>query len=198
MSRGRVRPGRRVDAADFVDVRLSAALTRAQAAQLLRVSVRTLRNWEQGKARVPYSAYALLRIHGGYALPGEAWQGWRIRGDALYSPEGLAFRASDAAWWSLTCAMARQWREMREQGAVAALPTIRPSNLRRRVLRPRHKAARRAPRAVLRLLGQSVPRGVGSANGISSPRIWWRRRMLAALRGRKRPVPSNTGLLSHG
>jgi len=109
-----------------MDVRLLAALTRAQAAQLLCVTVRTLRNWEQGKARVPYSAYALLRIHGGYALPGEAWQGWCIRGDALYSPEGLAFRASDAAWWSLTCAMARQWLQMREQGAAALLPTLPP------------------------------------------------------------------------
>lgn len=175
-----------------------AALTRAQAAQLLRVTVRTLRNWEQGKARVPYSAYALLCIHGGYALPGEAWAGWRIRGDALYSPEGLAFRASDAAWWSLTCAMAREWLQMREQGAAAPLPNLHPSNSRRRVLRPRHMAARRAPRGVLRLLAQSVPRGVGSATGISSPRIWWRRRVLAALRGRKRPVPSNTGLLCNG
>ncbi len=66
-----------------------AALTCSQAAQLLRVTVRTVRNWEQGKARVPYSAFEFLRISSGYALPGAPWVGWSIRGDALYSPEGL-------------------------------------------------------------------------------------------------------------
>lgn len=171
MSRGAARPGYRVDAADFVDVRLLAALTRAQAAHLLRVTVRTLRNWEQGKVRVPYSAYALLRIHGGYALPGEAWQGWRIRGDALYSPEGLAFRASDAAWWSLTCAMARQWLQMRQQGAAASLPTLRPSNPLRRVLRRRHAPARGATRWTGRALARPGRRGVASANRISRLRL---------------------------
>lgn len=89
MSRGRARPGCRVDAAAFVEARLLAGLTCSQAAQLLRVTVRTVRNWEQGKARVPYSAFEFLRISSGYALPGAPWVGWSIRGDALYSPEGL-------------------------------------------------------------------------------------------------------------
>lgn len=84
---------------------------------LLGVTQRTLSNWERGRARVSYSAYELLRILGGYALPGKAWAGWSIRGDALYSPEGLAFRAHEAAYWSLTCSMARDWQRQYYEAA---------------------------------------------------------------------------------
>lgn len=95
--------------------RLKAAMTRDQAAAVLGVAPKTVRNWEAGRSRVPYSAFKLLRILGGYALPGQAWHGFYLRGDTLWSPEGKAFQAADLAWWGLTVAMARSFRERRRQ-----------------------------------------------------------------------------------
>jgi transcriptional regulator with XRE-family HTH domain len=98
----------RVDAEDFIMQRLKAALTREQAAALLRVSERTVRNWEQQRTAIPYAAYRLIGIEAGYDLPGDAWRGFQLRGDTIWSPEGKAFSAFDLAWWSLTCALARE------------------------------------------------------------------------------------------
>lgn len=53
-----------------------------------------------------------MRILRGYELPGHYWKGYRLVGDTLWSPEGKAFRASDQRWWSLTVAMAREFRAM--------------------------------------------------------------------------------------
>jgi transcriptional regulator with XRE-family HTH domain len=83
-----------------------------EAAKLLRVSERTVQYWESGRVRVPYSAYKLMRLLRGYELPGAAWRGYRLTGDTLWSPEGLAFKAADHRWWSLTCRMADQFRAM--------------------------------------------------------------------------------------
>ena len=109
----KLRSGRRewqtVSGVEFKDARIEGGLSRQQAARVLHVSDRTIRNWEIPNRRVPRLAHQLLRIHYCYELPGEAWRGWRLVGDRLYSPERLAFAAHEAAWWSLTCAMARQW-----------------------------------------------------------------------------------------
>ena len=85
-------------------------LTIEQAAKLLRVSERTLHNWEAGRVRIPYAAYKLIRILRGYELPGDAWKGYRLIGDTLWSPENLPFKAADARWWSLTVCMAHEYR----------------------------------------------------------------------------------------
>lgn len=98
-----------ISGASFKDARLIAGYTREQAARLLFVSERTVRNWEAGRRGVPYSAYKLVKILSGYELPGEAWQGWCLRGGALWSPEQRAFRPHELGWWGLTCAMARSW-----------------------------------------------------------------------------------------
>jgi hypothetical protein len=95
----------------FREARLIAALTRVQAAVWLGVTVRTVRNWENDRTRVPFSAFKLLRVLSGYALPHDAWRGWCVRGDTLFSPEQKAFRPHDFNWWGLTVAMARAWRQ---------------------------------------------------------------------------------------
>lgn len=76
----------------------------------MRVSTRTLHNWEAGRVRIPYAAYKLIRILRGYELPGHAWKGYRLIGDTLWSPENLPFHAADARWWSLTVQMAHEYR----------------------------------------------------------------------------------------
>lgn len=110
-----------VTASRFRDARALCCLTVVEAAKLLRVTERTIQNWESGSVRVPYAPYKLMRILRGYELPGEPWRGYRLRGDTLWSPEGLAFRASDHRWWSLTCRMAAEFRTIMAARRVADL-----------------------------------------------------------------------------
>ena len=77
----------------------------------------------------------------GYALPGDAWRGWTIHGDTLWSPEGKPFRAHEMAWLSLTFAMARNWRRGYEERFQAALlsgsrPRGAPADAVERLRRP--------------------------------------------------------------
>ncbi|MFN3842515.1 MAG: VC1465 family Xer recombination activation factor [Rehaibacterium terrae] len=82
----------------------------AQRARLLRVCPRTVRNWEAGRTRIPYAAFKPMRLLRGFELPGDAWRGWRLIGDTLWSPEGHGFRAGDHAWWSLLVRQAAAFR----------------------------------------------------------------------------------------
>ena len=104
-----------------------------EAGKVFRVSERTVRNWEAGRVGIPYAAFKLLRILRGYELPGQAWKGYRLKGDTLWSPEGKAFKASDHTWWSLTVGMAREFRrimaarrskEGKDGGVADACPTL--------------------------------------------------------------------------
>ena len=114
----------------FRDFRWTANLSVADAAKLLRVSERTIHNWEAGRVRIPYAAYKLLRIVRGGQFAHPAWRGWFVRGDTLWSPENHGFRPSDSSWWSLLIRQAHQFRCMvREQaktpcvaGGEAAAP----------------------------------------------------------------------------
>lgn len=99
--------------------RLHAGLTRKATADTLRVSERTVRNWEAGRAAVPYSAFKLLCIMGG-ELPGDHWRGFVLRGDTLWSPEGKAFTCYELAYWGLTCEIART--HLQSVGIASALP----------------------------------------------------------------------------
>lgn len=113
---------RYIDTEKFRMERLKARMTRRDAARVLGVTLKTIRNWEAGRSRVPYSAFKLLRILGGYALPGQAWRGFYLRGDTIWSPEGRSFQAADLAWWGLTVAMARSFRERSRSVQPSPLP----------------------------------------------------------------------------
>lgn len=53
-----------------------------------------------------------------------------IRGDTLWSAEEKPFRACDLAWWSLTVAMARDWKRLhRERMAGSNEPTSKEKAL---------------------------------------------------------------------
>jgi transcriptional regulator with XRE-family HTH domain len=108
-----VKRGRRltfVDGAGFKEARLVAGLTRHEAAAAVGVTERTIRNWEARRVRVPYSAFRLMRIASGYALPDKDWAGWCLRRGVLWSPSGQAFDAGGMGYLSLVFRMARQWR----------------------------------------------------------------------------------------
>ena len=84
-------------------------MSREVCATALGVEVRTVRNWETGRTRIPYAAFKLLRLLSGGELPGAAWEGFFVRGNVLYSPEGKAFTAGELAYLSNVFAMARFW-----------------------------------------------------------------------------------------
>lgn len=92
-------------------------IDRAAAAQLLRVSERTLHNWESGKHEIPYSAYKLLRLLSFSEMPGKAWEGWHFAAGRLWSPEGYAFRPEDSQWWSALCRRASLFHVLAKENA---------------------------------------------------------------------------------
>lgn len=100
----------------FKAARLDLRMTHQDCAKLLRVSVRTLQNWEASAVRIPHAAYKLLRTISSGKHLGPEWRDFWIRGDTLYTPEGHRFRAGDLAWWSLLIRQAEAFREiMRER-----------------------------------------------------------------------------------
>lgn len=121
----------------FREARLSCFLTIQGCADLLRVSVRTVQNWETGKARIPYAAFKLMRVLRGGKLLGPEWHGFIVRQDKLITPEGHSVEASDLGWWTLLVRRAREFgnarRQLREvqdasSAAAAAVRADRPAS----------------------------------------------------------------------
>lgn len=131
-----------IDPEDFYLIRCAAHMSRFECACELGVSVRTIRNWESGFTCIPYSAFKLMRILSGWELPWPAWEGFSVRGDVLWTPEGKPLYAWEMRWLSLTFSMARYWmadRGITERAGVPASSyrhTLEPSQA-----RPRRRAA---------------------------------------------------------
>ncbi|AKC81262.1 hypothetical protein XB05_05800 [Xanthomonas arboricola] len=89
------------------------SLTVKACAKLLRVSVRTIANWEAARSQIPYTAYKLMRVLRGRKLLGPAWSGFQVRGDILVTPEGRELRSVDLAWWSFLVLQAQEFRNER-------------------------------------------------------------------------------------
>jgi len=164
-----IRPG--IDRSTFAEARLIAGLTRRGAADLLRVTCRTVCNWERGRTAVPYSAFKLMRVMTGWELPDEAWRGWCVRGDTLWSPTGRGFEAGSLGYLALVFAMARHW--LRDRGYTDALPSAERCSL--PTTEPAAQAARRGARRGRCLaqrgcgLRQGKRRVSGSAAVVSRP-----------------------------
>jgi transcriptional regulator with XRE-family HTH domain len=112
--RYKCKPYQPVDRAKFKQARLLSRLTIEAVAALLHVTPRTVSNWERGQVAIPYAAYKLLRVLLAFELPGEAWKGWTIRGDTLWSPEGRGYGAAYLGYQWLTFAMAKNWSEHKQ------------------------------------------------------------------------------------
>lgn len=96
---------RRVPASAFIDpgafrlARGRAVLSRAAAGAFLGVTERTIRNWEEGRSKIPYAAFKLLRCYSGFELPHPSWEGFSFHQDTLWSPERRATnRMSWGSW----------------------------------------------------------------------------------------------------
>lgn len=104
------KPFKPIDREQFREVRMINRLTIEQTAKLLQVTSRTIAHWESGLTRIPYSAFKLLRcLANGELLP-QAWKGWVIKGDTLWSPVGRPFRQHELAYLTNYMSMARFWQ----------------------------------------------------------------------------------------
>lgn len=109
--------GTAADTGSRLDSRASGARIRAlrrwagwsQRALAARLGVtrQTVSRWENQRSRMPYPAWWFSCLIGGWPLPGGAWSGWLLRGDALVSPAGQSFRAHELAWITLVFAKSR-------------------------------------------------------------------------------------------
>ena len=102
-------------------------------ADLCKVDVATARRWKSGACKMPYTAAVLVSGDLGAFSP--LWQGWRIQGDAIVSPDGWQIRRDDALTVPLLLgqinalraeiAKYREWDDKDEQPVPGELPAIR-------------------------------------------------------------------------
>jgi DNA-binding XRE family transcriptional regulator len=97
----------------FRELRHTCLLSRQRAADYLGVSVRTIRHWDAGRNRVPWSVVRLLRLVRAGELGGfdDAWEGWTINRLGLFSPDGRHYVERDMRQMWLTLTQASLFRE---------------------------------------------------------------------------------------
>ena len=78
-----------------------------QAAIELDVNERTIRNYENGAVRIPYSAFRLVRLLAGYSLVNTHWEGWGFHANKLWTPEGRSFEAYELRYLATYISIAR-------------------------------------------------------------------------------------------
>ena len=95
--------------------------------------MRTIRHWDAGRCRVPWSAVRLLRLLRAGELGGllDGWDGWTLFRDRLVSPDGRAYRERDMRQLWLTLTQAALFREGYDRatghaGGAAASAGARP------------------------------------------------------------------------
>lgn len=111
---------------DFKRVRLMNNLSIDGTAKMLHVTSRTVANWECGSTRIPYSAYKLLRLKANGEMLHNAWEGWVIRDDTLYSPSGRAFKPYELYFIANYFTMARYW--LADCNRKMSLKRVHPQN----------------------------------------------------------------------
>lgn len=115
-----------VDPEQFQTERKLAGLTQSKTADYLGVSLRTVRNWEQGSNRIPYPAFKLVRMRAKAIVHVEGWEGWRYARDgALVSPAGRSFHPWEIEQLHLAVSLARLYiQERQTTGRVVKLRAV--------------------------------------------------------------------------
>lgn len=104
----------------FRELRHSCFLSPKACAEFLGVSLRTVRHWDAGRNRVPWSVVRLLRLCrlGDLGALNDQWSGWTLNRNGLWSPEGRGFHTAAMRHWYLTIEHARLWREAYDRGEI--------------------------------------------------------------------------------
>jgi transcriptional regulator with XRE-family HTH domain len=102
-----------VDRATFYLERRTAGMSQKETAAFLGVTVRTLRNWENGTNRIPYPAFKLIRMRAGGIVHAPGWDGWRFGCDgALFAPDGRSFKSWELYHLRHVFSMAEHFRNL--------------------------------------------------------------------------------------
>jgi transcriptional regulator with XRE-family HTH domain len=178
-----------VDRDEFYIARCRAGLTTVKAAEMLDVTERTIRNWENGTSDIPYSAFRLMRLAGGYVFAGKGWEGWTFSHGKLWTPENRSFEPHELRYVANYLSMARIWIKTRttnpkpegDQSQVPPAsgfpPALMPLET---TVRERASAATAAagvspfqgmPKVVCDAAGLQIKPIIGE-NGEKAPRIW--------------------------
>jgi DNA-binding transcriptional regulator YiaG len=132
---GRRRRVWRLSPEGFRELRHSCFLTPEACAKFLGVSLRTVHYWDAGRCRVPWAVVRLLRFVrlGDLGALDEAWSGWTVNRNGLWSPDGKRYHQGTMRHWWITCEQARWWREDYDRrtlggvGAPAPALTLQPA-----------------------------------------------------------------------
>jgi DNA-binding XRE family transcriptional regulator len=113
----------------FRELRHSCFLSRKACAEFLGVSERTVRHWDVGRCRVPWSAVRLLRLFrlGDLGALHESWDGWVLNRNGLWSPDGKRYSESSMRCWWLTSEQARFWRQDYDRRAAGGVGASAPA-----------------------------------------------------------------------
>jgi len=132
----RARPQRvwRLSPDGFRALRHSCFMSREACAKYLGVSLRTVRYWDAGRCRVPWAVVRLLRFVrlGDLGALDDAWDGWTLNRNGLWSPDGKRYHQGTMRHWWITSEQARWWREDYDRrtlggvGAPAPALTLQP------------------------------------------------------------------------
>lgn len=114
---------------EFRELRHSAFLTQKRCAEFLGVGLRTVQLWDQGKNRVPWSVVRLLRIVRLGDLGGldDAWAGWTINRNGLWSPTGKKYDPDGMAKWWMVSEQARFFRDAYDRGLFGGVGAPAPA-----------------------------------------------------------------------
>jgi hypothetical protein len=114
----------------FRELRHTCLLSRKACAAYLGVSLRTVRHWDAGRNRVPWSAVRLLRLRRAGELGGllDGWEGWTIWRDRLVSPDGRAYRERDMRHLWLTLTQASLFRESYDRATLGGVGAVAPAD----------------------------------------------------------------------
>ena len=84
------------------------------------MSLRTVRHWDAGRNRVPWSVVRLLRILrlGDLGALQGSWEGWIVNRNGLFSPDGRRFDPMLMTRWWLTQEQAGMFRRAYDEGRL--------------------------------------------------------------------------------
>lgn len=115
-----------IDREQFHVARLRAGLDVVAAADMLAVTERTIRNWENGTSAIPYAAFRVVRLAAGYQLMGDEWEGWTLWRGRLWTSENRSFMPHELRYIANYLWMAREWLRERQAASAAAAGAANP------------------------------------------------------------------------
>lgn len=114
---------------DVYQLRMSAGFTTERIMELCGVHPRTVKRWDKA-SRCPVWFVSMCGMYAGKLSAlrgtGECWEGWRVAGDHIVSPEGVTYspyEINSIPWlWAMVADLRRELRLQNAPGTQQVLP----------------------------------------------------------------------------